>query len=255
MKGADLKKGDKFIVRIKRQDTPTSRPYWEAFEIEYRPGMNVITILQDIQRNPVTIDGKETSPVSWDSNCLEGVCGACSMLINHKPAQACLTLVKDLTLPITLEPLSTFPVIRDLIVDRQRLFKNLIDIKGWIPIDGTHDLGAGPRYYPEQRDFAYMLSRCMTCGLCLEACPQVNERSQFMGPAIMAQIVYFNLHPTGKSLEMERLKIAAGVGGVTECGNAQNCIEVCPKDVPLVEAIAMLARQTTKKIFFGALNK
>ena len=78
-------------------------------------------------------------------NCLEEVCGACSMVINGRARQSCSRIVDQLEQPIRLEPMSTFPVIRDLQVDRTRMFDNLKRMKAWIPIDGTYDLGPGPR--------------------------------------------------------------------------------------------------------------
>ena len=107
-------------------------------------------------------------------NCLEEVCGACSMVINGRARQSCSAIVDQLEQPIRLEPMSTFPVIRDLQVDRSRMFDNLKRMKAWIPIDGTYDLGPGPRM-PEKRQTAYELSKCMTCGVCLEVCPNVTK--------------------------------------------------------------------------------
>lgn len=78
---------------ISRQDTPDSAPYQEEFEIDYRPNMNVISALMEIRRNPVNVKGEHTSPIAWDMNCLEEVCGACSMIINGKPRQSCTALV------------------------------------------------------------------------------------------------------------------------------------------------------------------
>lgn len=74
-------------------------------------------------------------------NCLEEVCGACSMVINGRARQSCSAIVDQLEQPIRLEPMNTFPVIRDLQVDRSRMFDNLKRMKAWIPIDGTYDLG------------------------------------------------------------------------------------------------------------------
>lgn len=73
-------------------------------------------------------------------NCLEEVCGACSMVINGKPRQSCTALIDQLEQPIRLEPMRTFPVVRDLQVDRSRMFDSLKKVKAWIPIDGTYDL-------------------------------------------------------------------------------------------------------------------
>src|SRR3974390_993608 len=103
--------------RIKRQDDPQSKAYWEEFEIPWKAGMNVISSLMDIALNPVTRDGKATTPVVYDSTCLEEVCGSCAMLINGRARMACSTLVDHLEQPIKLEPFSKFPIVRDLAVD------------------------------------------------------------------------------------------------------------------------------------------
>src|ERR1035438_625053 len=81
------------IIKIKRQLTPDSPATWEEFEINYRPNMNITSALMDIAANPVTRDGKRTTPVTYDSNCLEEVCGSCAMIINGKARMACSALL------------------------------------------------------------------------------------------------------------------------------------------------------------------
>src|SRR5271169_3281051 len=97
------------IIKIKRQDTPEQKSRWEEFEIPYKPNMNVTSALMEIAANPVTRDGKPTTPVTYDSNCLEEVCGSCAMLINGRARMACSALVDNLEQPIRLEPFSKFP--------------------------------------------------------------------------------------------------------------------------------------------------
>ncbi len=240
---------DTIHLKIKRKDSPTDDFYWEEFEIPYRPAMNIIICLMELQKHPITSKGKETTPVVWDSSCLEEVCGSCTMVINGRVRQACSTLVDNLTQPITIEPMSKFPVVRDLRVNRQKMFDNLKRVKAWIPIDGTHNLGPGPRMSPQDQLVGYELSRCMTCGCCLEACPQVNEKSDFMGAAILSQVRLFNMHPTGKMYAEERLDAIMGKGGLEDCGNAQMCVEVCPKAIPLTHSIATMERDATKRMF------
>ncbi|WP_138415450.1 succinate dehydrogenase iron-sulfur subunit [Aquibacillus sediminis] len=240
---------------ITRQDNPESKPYEETFEIPYRENMNIISALMETQQNPVNAKGEKTSPVNWESNCLEEVCGACSMVINGTPQQACSTLVDQLEQPIRLEPMATFPVMRDLVVDRSRMFDSLKKVKAWIPIDGTHDLGPGPRMPEKKRQWAYELSKCMTCGVCLEACPNVNSNSEFIGPAPLSQVRLFNAHPTGEMNKGERLDALMEDGGLSGCGNSQNCVQVCPKGIPLTTSIAALNRDTniqSFKNFFGS---
>lgn len=232
-------------LRIRRQDAPSAPPRWEEFSIPWQPNLNVISCLMEIRRNPVTKSGQRTTPIAWEASCLEEVCGSCTMVVNGRPRQSCTTLVDRLPdAPITLEPMSKFVVVRDLIVERAPMFDALKRVKGWIPIDGTYDLGAGPREPEAEREARYVFSRCMTCGCCMEACPQYNDRSDFMGPAPLAQVRLFNAHPTGRMNARERLEAIMGRGGLMECGNAQNCVEVCPKEIPLTEAFGELGRQT-----------
>lgn len=250
----------KVRLKILRQDGPTadSTKRWEEFDLPWTPQMNIISALMDIQRNPTTVDGKQVSPVNWDSCCLEEVCGACTMIINGKVRQACSALIDQISPngePITIAPMTKFPLVRDLIVDRSRMFENLKQVKAWIQLDGSHELGPGPRQSQENQEEAYPLSRCMTCGCCLEACPQVNDHSAFIGPAAINQVRLFNLHPSGKMHAHERLEAVMGPGGVQDCGKSQNCVEVCPKEIPLVDSISVVNRQTTKHMLFGWLLK
>ncbi|MCI1856748.1 MAG: succinate dehydrogenase iron-sulfur subunit [Sporolactobacillus sp.] len=244
-----------FQLIITRQDRPDSTPYQQTFNVPYQPNMNVISALMAIRRHPVTADGQPTSAPQWEMNCLEEVCGACSMVINGRPRQACTALIDKLDQPIRLAPMKTFPIVRDLIVDRSRMFNALKRVKAWIPIDGTYDLGAGPRMAESKRQWAYELSKCMTCGCCLEACPNVNSKSDFIGPAPLSQVRLFNAHPTGAMNKAERLQTIMGKGGIEGCGNSQNCVQVCPKEIPLTTSIAALNRDTVLqsfKDFFGS---
>jgi len=240
-------------LQVKRQDSPGSNPYWEEFEIPYQPRQNVISVLMEIEKAPKTRQGKATSPIVYDRACLEEVCGSCAMRINGVSRMACTALIDQLEQPVRLEPMGKFPVRRDLAVDRQQMFEALKRVKAWVPIDGTYDLGPGPRMAASEAAAAYELSRCITCGNCLDVCPQVNERSSFIGAAAISQALLFNSHPTGRMNAVERLEALMGEGGLNDCGNAQNCVRACPKSIPLTTSIAEMYRQTTlhslKKLF------
>jgi succinate dehydrogenase / fumarate reductase iron-sulfur subunit len=238
----------RIVIRIRRQDGPDKPHRWEEFAVPWRPQTNIISCLQYIAANPTTTDGRSTTPPVWDSGCLEEVCGACTMVINGKVRQSCSTLVDTLGRPgdpITLEPMSKFPLVRDLWVDRSRLFEDLKRVKAWVPIDGTFDIGAGPPISQELQELRYPLSRCISCGCCLEACPQYTAVNQFVGAAVISQVRLFNDHPTGSAMKGERLDAMMETGGVAECGKAGNCVEVCPKQIPLLESIAAVQRQAT----------
>ncbi len=240
---------DTVTLKIKRQDSEASDSYWETFTIPYIPGSNVISCLMDIQANPVNAKGEEVTPVVWECNCLEEVCGACTMVINGKVHQSCSALVDQLEKPISLEPMSKFPVVRDLAVDRARMFDALKKVQAWVTADGYHDLGPGERESTSHQEVAYKLSECMTCGCCVEACPQYSRSNNFLGAAAISQSRLFNMHPTAKNIADERLDTLMQKGGIADCGNAQNCVEACPKSIPLTESIAEMGRQVSGKFW------
>lgn len=254
----DNKSNKTIKLIIKRQKDANSQPYEESFEIPYRENLNVIACLMEIRRNPINDKGEKTTPVTWDMNCLEEVCGACSMVINGRARQSCSAIVDQLEQPIRLEPMNTFPVIRDLQVDRSRMFDNLKRMKAWIPIDGTYDLGPGPRMPEKKRQTAYELSKCLTCGVCLEVCPNVTSKNDFVGAQAISQVRLFNLHPTGAMTKDERLDALMDQGGLQACGNSQNCVQACPKGIPLTTSIAAMNRESSFhmfKSFFGSDHK
>lgn len=270
-----------FTVRIERQDHPSKPPYWQSFAFDHEPGLNITSVLRRISANPTTKEGLRVSPVAYESGCLEEVCGSCTMLINGRVRQACSALVdrllRDDPTEIELRPMSKFPVVRDLCVDRYRLFRALEKLKCWVPVDGYDDMGSGPKQSSDQQEKNYPLSQCMSCGCCLDACPQYTEvaikRRQdesdeayeqrrdeeldrhFIGAAAMSQAVLMNSHPNGQSLVSRRIEAMVAPGGIQNCGKAGNCQAVCPKDIPLMHSWGRANRAATiqivKKFFDG----
>jgi succinate dehydrogenase / fumarate reductase iron-sulfur subunit len=263
-----------FDVRILRQDAPQSPSYWERHTLELEPDMNITSVLQRVAANAHTSEGDAVAPVAYDANCLEEVCGSCTMLINGRTRQACSALVEKLLAEhpdeIELRPMSKFPVVRDLVVDRHRLFRALEKVRAWIPADGYYAVGPGPRQSQQQQEAAYPLMQCMSCGCCLEACPQyakievvrepgetdeqfsVREREtydrNFVGAHAINQVVFYNAHPTGAMNAGERVDALTAEGGIQNCGNAQNCVAVCPKEIPLTTSIGKAGRQATVRV-------
>jgi len=275
----ERRKPHKVNVRILRQDAPGKPQYWERHQVDYEPDMNVISVLQKVAAQSKTSDGQSVPPVTWDCGCLEEVCGSCTMVINGKVRQSCSALVDRLLeqVPeeIELRPMNKFPVVRDLMVDRSRLFRSLHRVKAWVPVDGYYDMGAGPKISREEQERDYPLTQCMSCGCCLDACPQftkievhqqagesrdeVKARRDsaydegFVGAHAISQAILFNANPVGKNMADERLEALMAPGGIQDCGNAQNCVAVCPKHIPLTTSIARAGRAVTvyalKKIF------
>ncbi len=276
---ANRRRPEKVNVRVLRQEGPGKPSYWERHQVPYEPDMNVISVLQKVAAQAETIEGRHVAPVTWDCGCLEEVCGSCTMVINGRVRQSCSALVDRLleesSDEIELQPMTKFPVVRDLMVDRSRLFRSLQKVKAWVPVDGYYDMGAGPRISREDQERDYPLSQCMSCGCCVDACPQFNKievqqqpgesiedfekrrnvafDQSFVGAHAISQAMLFNSHPVGKNMADERLEALMQAGGIAVCGNAQNCVSVCPKEIPLTNSIARAGRAVTvyaiKKFF------
>lgn len=276
-----LAKRSHFEVRILRQEGIGLTSYWQTFRLRYEPGLNVTSVLQRIAADPQTTSGDQVAPVAYDANCLEEVCGACTMLVNGRVRQACSALVDRLLQEspgqIELRPMTKFPVVCDLVVDRRRLFRALEKLHCWIPVDGYHDVGPGPRQSQQAQQQAYPLSECMSCGCCLEACPQYariepqqrpdetdgqfRQRENtsfdrnFIGAHANSQAVLMNSHPTGEMSAQKRIEALIAPGGIQMCGKAANCQAVCPKEIPLMKSWARAGRAATlhvlKRFFDG----
>lgn len=152
------------------------RQFWEHFVIDIQPRMNVIAALLMIQKDPVTAEGKKTTPIAWECGCLEEACGGCSMLINGTPRQACSAFVEDIVkithdTTLTLEPLSKFPLVRDLIVDRSLLVETLRSMRNV------------PEKHPNIRE-------CTGCGCCIESDPNVTLVSSAIHQGSIEKIVH-----------------------------------------------------------------
>lgn len=253
-----------FRVRVRRQDSPTDTrsSRWEEFELPWRPGLSVHDCLEAIERDPRTARGERVRPPAWDASCVEGRCGACTMLVNGRPRQACVTLVDPLMLEknaasLELAPLSKFPVQRDLVVDRSSARAALRRVKAWVELDREppEPTAGSSNKRLALAPTAEASSPCIGCAACLEACPEVHAGSLFVGAASIHEAKLAVDVQAGSSAADERLDALMGPGGVAECGKSQNCVEVCPASLPLDESIATVARATTKRLFGAWLRK
>lgn len=248
----------KVRLRVVRQDAPDkpSSRRTEEFEIELVPNMTVHDCLEAIRRNPETLAGARVAPVAWDAPCLEESCGACTMLINGSARLACGTTVASVSpkgQPITLEPLSKFGVERDLIVDKSPMNAALERVHAWVTLGDMSSRAVVPRESQEQQQRRFGLSACIGCGACLEACPEYQRDKSFVGAAAINRAHALNQHASGAMEKRTRVRLLMQDGGVADCGKAQACVEVCPKQIPLTESITKVARDATKEMLWGWL--
>ena len=227
------------IVRIKRQNGPNEQPFWQTFEYNGNHNATVVTVLNELNYTDdlYDIDGLPSKRIRWECSCIQGVCGGCAMIINNKPSLACNTFLKDLKCnELVLEPLTKFPVIADLMVDRSIIHQNLNKAKNYIN-DRTKILS---KDYPQ----IYSIAKCLKCGLCLEVCPNYKSNSEFFG-AVFANDVYLayknKLNDSNELIKLYKEHFASS------CSKALSCQSVCPAKIETLTSILRMNRAKNKK--------
>jgi len=227
---------DIYTIRIKRSDPEKKGgPEWVSYQVKFVKTMTVMEALEYLW--------DQGEYISFRANCREFTCGSCAMLINGKPRLACDTILEN---NMSLEPLSRFPVMKDLVVDTGTVKSKLKELKYWpVSQDRSREFNVAQRVL---ENFRTIFSRCIECYCCLEGCPaSASEVSQFDGPMYLLQIARANLHPLDT---MNRIR-QASERGIWSCVSCFECSDVCPVDLSPGEEIAKLRRQAIKMSLFG----
>ncbi|MHC4989947.1 MAG: succinate dehydrogenase/fumarate reductase iron-sulfur subunit [Planctomycetota bacterium] len=215
-------------------------PTFQTYEVPYHTQWVVLDALNWIKD---TQDGT----LSYRWSCRMGVCGSCGMMVNGVPRLTCAAFLKDYyPNPIRIEPLTYFPVERDLIIDFEGFLEKLKSITPWLVREEARSLDEG-EYLQSPNELASFkqYSMCINCMLCYAACPVVGTEEDFIGPAAMALAQRYNLdsRDQGESMRNEHLGSDDGAWGCTFVGE---CTEVCPKKVDPAGAIQRSKVANTK---------
>lgn len=219
----------RYTIRIKRQENKEAKPFWQEFEIEAEGELSIAAMLNELNARQKLTDksGKEAEPISWECGCMVKKCGACAMRINGLPELACSTFLQSLKgKVIVLEPLSKFPVVKDLIVDRSVVFENLKKINLWLESDA---------YMTEYtHEIRYQSARCLMCGCCLEVCPNFDFGKDFAG-AIAPVNAYRILNEEQDTSHHEQIAEKYRKHYFEGCGKSLSCQNICPAGIPVEE--------------------
>jgi len=171
-------------------------------------------------------------------SCRMGVCGSCGMNVNGEPKLTCATFLADYAPgPVRVEPMTNFPVIRDLVVEIGDFMRKLTEVKPWIVRKEEKPLSEGEyRQTPQELEEYKQYSMCINCLLCYAACPIYGLEPDFIGPAAIALAQRYNLDGRDEGAS-ERLEILSRHEGIWGCTFVGECTKVCPKDVDPAGAI------------------
>ena len=225
-------------VKILRQQSPESEPYWETFEYDGPVENTVAGVLDYINYHDdiMDIEGKPTTRICWECSCMQGVCGACAMVINNTPALACETFIKDVKGDfLEIRPLRKFPVIHDLTVDRSSIHDHLIQTNAYI---GEYQPSADSDHAHQ-----YAAAKCLKCGLCLEVCPNYADGKRFYGAAFANDCYLVASRNQQKEGEIRAMY---GEHFARDCSKALSCMDVCPMNIPTIASMAKLNRRKMK---------
>ena len=222
-------------VKIKRQKTPESAAYWQSFTYDGPKHATVSAVLDALNYTDdlFDVDGNPAARIRWECSCMQAMCGGCAMVINGVPALACATYADEVMgNELVLEPLSKFPVVGDLIVDRSIIYDNLIHAKAYLETIASND--------KNQHKQQYSVAKCLKCGLCLEVCPNYRPGGDFFG-AVLANESYLIASQTTdkKAPVIKEYKTHFGAG----CSKALSCQSVCPMGIETITSIMRMNRK------------
>jgi fumarate reductase (CoM/CoB) subunit B len=219
-------------AEIKRFDPSQDRePHYEKYQVTGLSNMSVLDVVRSIYEN-------QSPDLAYQFACRVGRCGTCAMRVNDRPVLACQERCKE---NMRIEPLTPFPVLRDLVIDRSEVEGRLAALE-LAPKRAAAHPGTPEPIAVDLAAKLCNLDSCLLCMVCVSACPAVDERP-FDGPAFMLKLRHMANHPADHG---DRLQQALG-GGMLECFNCDVCTQVCPADLSPAQAI----RDFRKELFFG----
>ena len=202
---------------------------YREYDVEYAEGMVVLDVVHRLQAT----DAPDMA-VRW--NCKAGKCGSCSAEVNGQPRLMCMTRMNvfDPGETITIAPMKTFPLIRDLVTDVSHNYGVARTMPEFKPqpreADGTHrmaqiDIERGQEFH-----------KCIECYLCIDVCHVVREheenKANFAGPRFFLQMAQVGMHPLDTS---DRSEVADARYGLAYCNITKCCTEVCPEGIHITD--------------------
>jgi succinate dehydrogenase / fumarate reductase, iron-sulfur subunit len=218
-------------LRLLRFNPETDdKPHFESYRVEADPMERLLDCLQKVK-------WEEDSSLALRFSCAHGVCGSDAMTVNGVNMLACKVLVKDLDLPVTVEPMRGLPVIKDFIVDMEPFFAGYRAVKPWLIVDeSAHEPERERHQTPEQRERYDDTTKCILCAACTTSCPIFWSDEEYVGPAAIVNAHRFIFDSRDEGAR-ERLELLSQRDGAFKCRTVFNCTAACPRGIKVTQAI------------------
>ena len=219
------------------------------YETEVSEGMVVLDVVHKIQAEQAN-----DLAVRW--NCKAGKCGSCSAEVNGNPKLMCMTRLNEISLdaPVTIEPMHTFPLIKDLVTDVSWNFEVKKKIKPFKPRPPDAEDGTW-RMAQEDIDRVQEFRKCIECYLCQDVCHVLREHDlhdKFIGPRFFVYAAALEMHPLDTENRLEELKDTEGIGycNITKC-----CTKVCPEHITITDNAIIPLKERVVDQFYDPIKK
>jgi len=212
---------------IKRYDPQAEKFTENTFTVQADRFSTVLDML-------LAVKERQDNTLSMRYSCNMGICGSCGMVINGKPRLACETNIFSLgTATVRVGPMEAHPLVKDLVTDLDEFFEKHKSVSPWLVRNDQDEKFRAEKEYTQtlgQLDYYLDFAHCISCGLCVDACPVSNTNTEFLGPQALAQAYRYSSdsRDEGEKLRLDKLDSMEGVWG---CEYAGACSEVCPKGV------------------------
>ena len=245
----------KFTLRIWRQEGPDAKGQFTTHQVDNVSPDSSFLEMMDVLNNDLEAKGEE--PVAFDSDCREGICGTCGMVINglaHGPGAkraTCQLYMREFTDgdTLTLEPFraTAFPVVRDLVIDRSA-FDRIIQSGGYVSVNTGAAPDANALPIPKaEADEAFLAAACIGCGACVASCK--NASAMLFTSAKVSHLGHL---PQGQPERTQRvLKMVEQMEqeGFGACTNTEECEAACPKGISVAHIARMNRDYWSSKLF------
>lgn len=239
--------------RVWRGDRDAGR--FVDFDVEVFEGEVVLDVIHRLQATQAP-----DLAVRW--NCKAGKCGSCSAEINGRPRLLCMTRMS--TLPrgqtVTIAPMRTFPVIRDLVTDVSYNYEKAREVRAFVPPKGVQP----GEYRMQQRDVerSQEFRKCIECFLCQNTCHVIRDHEEnkehFSGPRYLMRIAELDMHPLDAAEEegLDRREEARADGhGLGFCNITKCCTEVCPEHIKITDNALIPMKERVADLSFFPLSR